>query len=94
MSDRWSVWRPPPVSAAPSRRRWCTQCLSCFLVGVVKQHRRQALTHVPFQVIGEHAQKDMRTDPIGQPVVDRADVQIDGLDAAKGSTFHQRRSDL
>jgi len=27
----------------------------------------------------------MRPHPIGQPVIHRADVQIDGFDAAKGS---------
>jgi hypothetical protein len=29
----------------------------------------------------------MRTDPIGQPVIHGANVQIDGLDAAEGA-FH------
>jgi len=37
-------------------------------VGVVEQHRCQALTHVPFQIVGEHAQEDMRAHPIGQPL--------------------------
>ena len=31
----------------------------CF-VGVVEQHRREALAHVPFEVIGEHAEEDLR----------------------------------
>jgi hypothetical protein len=30
----------------------------------------------------------MRPDPIGQSVIDRPHVQIDGLDAAKGA-FHE-----
>src|SRR5437660_9255168 len=46
------------------------------------------LTHVPFQVIGQHAEKDMRTHPIGQPVMHRPDLEIDRLDAAEG-TLHQ-----
>ena len=36
-----------------------------LLVGVVEQHWRQALTHVPFEVVGQHAEEDMRPDPIG-----------------------------
>jgi hypothetical protein len=34
---------------------------------------------------GEHAQKDMSAHPRGEPVVDRPDVQIDGLQAAEGA---------
>jgi hypothetical protein len=40
---------------------------------------------VPFDMAGEHAQKDMRAHPRGEPVVDRPDVQIDGLQAAEGA---------
>ena len=40
---------------------------------------------MPFDVAGEHAQKDMGAHPRRQPVVDRAEVQIDGLQAAKGA---------
>jgi GapR-like, DNA-binding domain len=40
---------------------------------------------VPFDVAGEHAQKDMSAHPRGEPVVDRPEVQIDGLQAAKGA---------
>ena len=38
---------------------------------------------MPFQVIGQHAEEDMRADPIGQPMIDRPNLQIDGLDGAK-----------
>ena len=34
---------------------------------------------------GEHAQEDMGAHPRGEPVVDRPDVQIDGLQAAEGA---------
>src|SRR6202008_1745363 len=40
-----------------------------ILVGVVVEHRRQALAHVPFQVVGEHADKHVGTHAIGQPVI-------------------------
>src|SRR3954469_16238389 len=29
-----------------------------FWIGFIEQHRRQALTHVPFEVVGQHAEKD------------------------------------
>jgi hypothetical protein len=38
---------------------------------------------VPFEVIGQHAKKHMRAHPIGQPVIHRPDMQIDGLDATE-----------
>jgi hypothetical protein len=34
-------------------------------------------------VIGEHAEKDMGTDPIDQVMIDGADLEVDGLVAAK-----------
>src|SRR5215831_7750669 len=52
---------------------------------VIEQHGFEALAHVPFDVAGEHAQKDVGAHPRRQPVVDRAEVQIDGLQAAKGA---------
>jgi len=61
------------------------ECFGGVLIGVVEQHRGKALAHVPFQVIGQHAKKDMRTDPIRQPVIHRANMQIDGFDAAEGA---------
>src|SRR3984885_15986874 len=36
-------------------------------------------------IIGEHAEKDVRAHPIGEPVVDGPDVKIDRLDAAEGA---------
>jgi hypothetical protein len=38
---------------------------------------------VPLDVIGEHAEKDVGTDPIGQVMVDEADLEVDGLVASK-----------
>jgi hypothetical protein len=53
-----------------------------ILVGVVVEHRRQALAHVAFQVVGEHADKHVGPHAISQPVIDRPDLEIDRLDAA------------
>src|SRR5678816_1994033 len=52
--------------------------------GVSKSLTR-SVAHVPFQVVGEHAEKDMRAHAIGEPVIDRPHVQINGLDAAEGA---------
>jgi len=41
-----------------------------ILFGVVVEHGGQALAHVPFQVICEHAQKHVGARAVGQPVVD------------------------
>ena len=40
---------------------------------------------MPFDMAGEQAQKDVGAHPRGEPVVDRPDVQIDGLQAAEGA---------
>jgi len=68
-----------------------------FLVGVVVEDRRQALAHVPFQIVSEHAEEDVGAHPVGKPVVDRPDVQIDGfhrtdrvLDEGEGLVAHDR----
>ena len=45
---------------------------------IVEQDRSQRLAHVPLEIIGEHAQQHVGTDPIGQAVVDRSDLEIDG----------------
>ena len=40
---------------------------------------------MPLDMAGEHAQEDMGAHPWGEPVVDRTEVQIDGLQAAEGA---------
>jgi hypothetical protein len=59
------------------------QRLGSLLVGVVVEHRGQPLAHVPFEIVRQHTQKHMGAHPVGQPMVDRPDLQIDGLDAAE-----------
>ena len=53
-------------------------------VGIIEQHGRQTLPHMPFEIIGQHAEEDVRPHPVRQPVMDGPDLQIDGFDAAKG----------
>ena len=54
-------------------------------VVLIKEDRFEALAHVPFDMVGEHTEEDMGAHPPGEPVVDRANVEVDGLEAAKGS---------
>ncbi len=57
-------------------------CLRWRVV-IVEQEWREGFPHMPLDVIGEHAKKDVGTDPIGQVMVDGADLEVDGLVAAK-----------
>ena len=54
-------------------------------VVVVEQERLEGLAHVPLDVVGEHAQEDVRPHPVGAAVVDRAYLQVDGLEGPKGA---------
>ena len=45
--------------------------------------RGQGAAQVPGQVLGEHADQHVGADPVGQVVVDRAQVQVVGLDVAE-----------
>ncbi len=49
-------------------------------VVVVEEDRGQALAHVPFQIIRQHAQQHMGAHPGRGPMIDRAQFQIDGFD--------------
>lgn len=52
-----------------------------------EQERCQRLAQVPDDVVGQHAQEDMRAHAAGQAVVDRADLESDRLEGAEGA-FH------
>src|SRR5271157_3223653 len=58
--------------------------LGGLLVGVVVEHEGQALAHVPFEIIGEHAEEDVGAHAVFEPVVDRPDMEVDGLDRPDG----------
>ena len=66
-------------------------CFGGLLIGVVVEHGRQTLAHVPFQILGEHAQKHVGADAICQPVINRPDLQVDGLEAAEGALDQAQR---
>ena len=38
---------------------------------------------MPLDMVGEHAQEDVGAHPVGQPVVDRPDLEVDRLHAAE-----------
>jgi hypothetical protein len=52
------------------------------LVVIVEEQECERLPHVPLDVIGEHAEKDVGTDPIDQVMIE-GDLEVDGLVAAK-----------
>ena len=52
---------------------------------VVEQHRRERPAHVPFEMIGQHAEENMGAHARADPVMDRADLDVDGLQAAEGA---------
>jgi hypothetical protein len=53
----------------------------------VEQKGRQRLTQVPFDMVGEHAQKNMRANTVGAPVPNRADFQIHSLHRTEGAFY-------
>lgn len=67
---------------ALSRCHRIARALGC-LVGVGEQQLAPGFAHMPFNVVGEHAQQDVRTHPIGAAVVDRTHLQIHRLERAK-----------
>lgn len=54
-------------------------------VVILEQQRRQRPAHVPGDVIGEHAEKDMRPHPAGEAMVHGADLEVDRLERAEGA---------
>jgi hypothetical protein len=41
--------------------------------------------HVPFEMVGEHAQQHVSTHALWAAVMDRPDLEVDGLEAAEGA---------
>ncbi len=62
-----------------------SQRLGGLPVRIVIEHRSETLSHVPLDIIGEHAQADMCAHARGSPMEDRSNLQVDGLDAADGA---------
>ena len=53
-------------------------------LGLVEQHRGEALPHVPFQIIGQHAEQDVRAHPGCGPMEHRTQFEIDSFQRAEG----------
>lgn len=53
-----------------------------FIV-IVKEQWCKRLAQMPLRVIGQHVEEDMRTDAIGEVVVDRPDFLIDAFVATE-----------
>ena len=56
-------------------------------VVLIKEQGSERLAHVPLDVIGEHAQEDVATHPVGTVMVDGTNLEIDGLDAAESVLY-------
>jgi hypothetical protein len=52
---------------------------------IVEEDRLEGLAHVPFEMVSEHAQEDVSAHAVAVAVVDRADLEVDGLVAAEGA---------
>src|SRR6476660_9284227 len=87
-SSDWKLWtgRPSAVRLVAALRRAASErCAGVTMEDRAAAASAQRLAHVPLEIIGEHAQQHVGADPIGQAVVDRSDLKIDGLDGPKGA---------
>lgn len=57
---------------------------SGFRIIIVKKDGCQGSAHMPFHIVGQHAQKNMRSHPASEAVMNGADLKIDALVASKG----------
>ena len=53
-------------------------------IGLVEQHRGEAPAHVPLQIIGQHAEQDVRAHPWRGPMEHWTQLEIDSLQRAEG----------
>ena len=66
-------------------RRHHRRALGAGGIMVVEEQGSETLTHLPFNVVGEHAQQDMGAHPFGGAVVNRPDLEVHGLEASEGA---------
>ena len=52
---------------------------------VVEQEGGEFFSHVPLDVVGEHAEEDVGADAIRSVVVDGSDLEVHGFEAAEGA---------
>jgi hypothetical protein len=66
-----------------------SRCVSGLLIGILEQHRRQLLAHVPFDIIGQRACREgQRMDAVSRPMIYRMHEQIGGFHEA-GRLLHR-----
>src|SRR5215469_8235786 len=54
---------------------------------IFEQDRRPGSTQVPFHVVGQQAEKNMRRHPLRRAMVNRSHPQLDPFQAAKGALY-------
>jgi hypothetical protein len=52
---------------------------------IIEQQVREFLAHMPDDVVSQHAQEHLRTDPPGQAVMDGSDFQVDRFERAESA---------
>ena len=94
----WKLWTGSPSSVrllvcllTAAGERWALatalsrRALGRCLVVVIVEHGRELGTHVPLDMVGQHAQEDVCAHAITEPVVNGANVKIDSFYAPEGS---------
>ena len=56
-----------------------------FQIFIGKQQRTPGFAHVPFDIVGQHAEQDVGADSSLKPMVDGPDMQVDGFHRAECS---------
>jgi hypothetical protein len=74
---------PGPEGAVRRRHDGQPERVRGGLVVIIEKHRGERTAHGPLDVIGEHAEKDVGSHSIGQPVMDRPDVKVHPLQTPK-----------
>ena len=59
------------------------QGLRCGGILVIEQERLERLAHVPLDIVGKHAQRDVGAHALFEAMVNRADLEVDRLETAE-----------
>jgi hypothetical protein len=55
------------------------------LIVIIEKNGSEELPHMPLDVIGQHARKDVSSNAVGKAMVDGADMQVDRFQTAKSA---------
>src|SRR5215475_11712938 len=55
------------------------------LIVIIEQNGLEHLAHMPFHIIGKHAQEHMRAHAMGTAMMNRAHLYVDALETAEGA---------